>query len=210
MMMADPETRKTPDASEIKGQIHRIGDAANNAADKAANIEKQGADIAEDATRVAADAARHAASRGSEMISAGMRTMADASAPLADVGYDRGHRLVEATARVTDVYREASEETAADVQTLAATYSQLGQGFMRMQHAYFDVMQQSLLRAKRRPQDLLRCRSVTEFAEVQRKLYTENVAFALQSTTALIRLANDIVQTVVGPLETRARERGYE
>jgi Phasin protein len=208
MMASAPETRKASDTRETESRIHKIGDAANNATDEASNIGKRGTEVAEEATKTATDVAQHVADKGRETISAGMRTMADASASLVDIGYGRGRRFVEASARVTDFYREAGEETAADVQALTTTYSQLGQGLMRMQHAYFNAMQQSLARAKRRPQDLLRCKSVTEFAEVQRDLYTDNVAFMLQSSTTLMRLAGEIVQNVAGPLEARRATAG--
>jgi hypothetical protein len=208
MMASAPETRKTSDTRETESRIHQIGDAATNATDEASNISKRGTEAAAEAARTATNVAQHAVDQGRETISTGMRAMADASVPLAEVSYGQGRRFVEASARVTDLYREASDQTAADVQALSTTYSQLGQGMMRMQHAYFDVMQQWLARAKRRPQDLLRSKSLPEFAEVQRDLYTDSVAFMLESSTTLMRLAGEIARNAAGPLEARTRDHG--
>jgi hypothetical protein len=205
-MASATETRKESDIREAESRVHKIGDAANHATDQARNIGERGTEAAAEATRTAANVGQHAADQGQETISRGMRTMADASAPLVERSYGRGRRFVETSARVSDLYREAGEETAGDVQALNTTYSQLGQGMMRMQHAYFSALQQSLARAKRQPQDLLRCKSVVEFAEVQRDLYKDGVAFMLESSTTLMRLAGQIVQGATGPLEARARE----
>jgi hypothetical protein len=207
-MASATETRKGSDTRDTESRVHKIGDAANHATDEARNIGERGTEAAAEATRTAINVGQHAADQGRETVSRGMRTVADASAPLAEMSYGQGRRFVETSARVSNLYREAGEETAGDVQALNTTYSQLGQGMMRMQHAYFDVMQQALARAKRQPQDLLRCKSVTEFAEVQRDLYTDSVAFMLESSTTLMRLAGEIVQGASGPLEARAREHG--
>jgi hypothetical protein len=122
------------------------------------------------------------------------------------VGFDKGRRLLETSVHLTEVYREATSGTTGDVQALTLTYSQLGQGWLRMQHAYLDVVQKSLSHAKRQPRDLLRCKSVTELAEVQRDLYMDGVAFMLESSTALLRLAGEIVQGAAEPLEARGQQ----
>jgi hypothetical protein len=205
-MASATETRKGSDTRDTESRVHKIGDAANHATDEARDIGERGTEAAAEATRTAIHVGQHAADQGRETVSRGMRMIADASAPLAEMSYGQGRRFVETSARVSNLYREAGDETAGDVQALTTTYSQLGQGMMRMQHAYFSVMQQSLSRAKHQPQDLLRCKSVTEFVEVQRDLYTDSVAFMLESSTTLMRLAGEIVQGATGPLEARARE----
>jgi hypothetical protein len=48
---------------------------------------------------------------------------------------------------------------------------------------------------------------MTEFAEVQRDLFTDGVAFMVDASTALLRLAGEVVQSAAEPLEGRAGEQ---
>jgi Phasin protein len=204
-MVTTPDTRKPTEVREPEARIRKIGEAADRATDQAQDMGEKGAEVAAQATNTAAGVARRAAEQGRETFGRGLRTMAGASLPLAEQGYGEGRRLVETSARVADVYRKAADDTAGDVQALVATYSQLGQGLQRMQTAYFDLMQRSLARARRQPQDLLRCKTPVEFAEVQKDLFADGVAFMMESSTTLLRLAGEVVQSAAGPLEGRAR-----
>lgn len=203
-MATTSDTRKATDTREPETRIRKIGEAADRATDQVQDMGEKGAQIAAEATDTAAGVARRAAEQGRETLGRGLRTMAGAGLPLAEQGYGQGRRLVETSARVADLYRKAADETAGDVQALVASYSQLGQGLQRMQTAYFDVVQRSLARARRQPQDLLRCKSPVEFAEVQKDLFTDGVAFMMESSTTLLRLAGEVVQSAAGPLEARA------
>lgn len=203
-MASAHETRKATDSRSGKD-----GETATEATGEIRKIGERSLDAAEDATKTAANTAQEAASQGRETMAKGMRTMADASAPLVEASYGEGRRLVETSAHITDLYRDATSRTAEDMQALTTTYSHLGLGLVRMQQAYLNALQQSFARARRQPHDLLRCKSMTEFAEVQRDLYTDGVAFMVDSSTALLRLAGEVVQSAAEPLEGRTGEQRH-
>ena len=135
----------------------------------------------------------------------GIRALADAQAPLADAGYEEGRRLLESTARVTDVYREAADRTSGDIHALISSYTRLGRGVQEMQHAYFDLLRQGLDRLQRKPQDIWRARSMVEIAEVQRDLFTNGLETGVSMTSTLLQLSAKIVQEAMQPLQQRSQ-----
>ena len=53
---------------------------------------------------------------------------------------------------------------------LFSSWMAMGRGLQQMQHACLEIFDQSMENAVHKPQDLLRCKTVVEVAEVQRDL----------------------------------------
>jgi hypothetical protein len=161
-----------------------------------------------DATRrtaeAAADATRHAAAQGNEMAMSSLRAIAGVQGPLADAGFDQSQRALDVTTRVTDVYHDAAERAAHDLDALIGSWTSLGRGLQRWQHAYFDQLQQFMGSVARKRQDLLRSNSPVEFASVQRDLYVDLVRRAFEANATLLQLTGQIAQEAVRPLQERA------
>jgi hypothetical protein len=134
-----------------------------------------------------------------------LRAIAGAQGPLADAGFDQSQRTLEVTTRVTDVYRDAAERAANDLDALIGSWTSLGRGLQRWQHAYFDQLQQFMGSIARRRQELLRSNSPVEFATVQRDLYVDLVKRTLEANATLLQLTGQIAQEAVRPLQERAR-----
>jgi Phasin protein len=203
-MASTSETRRPHEAArEPEASVRRAGQAAEEGAAEARAVGASGIAAAARTTDAAVGIARRLTEQGREAMGMGLRAAAEANVPLTDAGYVEGRRLLDDTTRIANLYREASEDTAADVQALVASAAQLGRGLQRMQDAYLDVLQRALGRAKRQPHDLLRCRSAVEFAEVQRDLYVDGVTTALEMNAALLHLACQVAQDAAAPLEGR-------
>jgi hypothetical protein len=200
-----PETR---DRSRIHSAADQIGQEARQAGEKSAEAAKQTAETAADATRrtaeAAADVTRRVAARGNEVAMSSLRAIAGAQGPLADAGFDQSQRALEVTTRVTDVYHDAAERAANDLDALIGSWTSLGRGLQRWQHAYFDQLQQFMGSVARKRQDLLRCNSPVELATVQRDLYVDLVKRAFEANTTLLQLTGQIAQEAVRPLRERA------
>ena len=56
--------------------------------------------------------------------------------------------------------------------------------------------------AAHKPQDLLRCKTMVEVAEVQRDLYLDAINYAFESTSRLLDLAGRTAQDAVRPLRS--------
>jgi Phasin protein len=125
--------------------------------------------------------------------------------PLADAGLEQGRRVIEATAQVTDVYRDAAERSADDVQALVSSFQTFGRGLQQWQHAYLDLLNQSAERMARKRSELMNARSPVQVAEVQRDLYLDAVNGLFTANTRLLQLGVQIAQDAMRPLQGRAR-----
>jgi hypothetical protein len=133
----------------------------------------------------------------------GMRTAAGVGGRVADINFGRGHHLMNSAAHAMDIYREASERSAGQVQALFTSAMTFGRGVQQMQHAWLEMMDHSMEHAAHKPQDLLRCKNLVELAEVQRDLYLDAINHAFESTSRLLDLAGRTAQDAIRPLHTR-------
>lgn len=211
--MANPPENRGSETRENEDRPHRVGNAAQQTKEAVRTVRNIGVrsnDVIEDAAKRTVEVTREAARQGQEALAKGIDVAAEVASPLAEASYDAGSRVVGNSAHITALYREATSDTAEDLQALTTTYYQLGQGLVRLQRAYLDTVQQSFGRAKRQPHELLRCNSMAEFVEVQLDLYKDGVAFVLETNTALLKLAGEVVLNAVQPLEARAGDRAVK
>jgi len=123
-----------------------------------------------------------------------MRTAANVNSRLADTSYERNQRALESTIRALEMYREATESSADKVQTLVTSLTTLGRGVQQIQLAYLQQLDRTLKGASRKPQDLLRAKSVEEFAAIQRDLYIDTVNYAFEASSALLQMVAGVAQ----------------
>lgn len=159
--------------------------------------------VAETAT-AATDISTKVADQGREVMLLGVRTAAGVSSRVADISFGRSHHLLTSSVHAMDMYREASERSAERVQALLSSAITLGRGIQQMQHAWLEILDHTLEHATHKPQDLLRCKSLVEVAEVQRDLYLDMINHALESSTRILELASRTAQEAVRPLQTTA------
>jgi hypothetical protein len=197
------------DRSRLDAGADQVGREARQVGERSVEAAKRTAETTADATRrtaeVAADITRRVFDQGPEAAIRSLRAIAGVQRPLADAGFEQSRRVLETTARITDVYREGSERAANDVHALFDAGVNFGRGLQRWQHAYFELLQQSVGSVARKQQDLLRSNSPVEFAEVQRDLYVDLVRNASTANATLLHLTGQIVHDAVRPLEQRAR-----
>ena len=186
--------------------VGRTEDVMNRAVDDARDIGSSVADTVARSADAAVDISQRVAEQGREVIWLGVRTAAGMNSRLADANYGRSHRVLESAARALDIYREAGESTAENVQALFASYTQLGRGVQEMQHTYLQMLDRSLENAKHKPQDLLRCKSAEEFAQIQRDLYLAGINHVLESTSTLLQIAGRVAQEAARPFHSRSTQ----
>jgi hypothetical protein len=183
---------------------HQAADELRDVGDAVAETVVRTADAAVEMGQLVAEQQR-------EVMLLGVRAAAGMNGRLADAGYGRCHHVVGAAARALNICREAGETTAENVQALFSAYVTLGRGMQQMQHAALDLLDRAVDRATHKPQDLLRCKTLEEFAEVQRDLYLDAVNHALESSTTLLtllQLAAQTAQQAMRPLHGRAVGNG--
>lgn len=202
------DTSKTRDTvgRESRPAREGLGQSKEMAQQVAGDVRGVGEAVAETVVRTA-DAAvemgQRVAEQGREVMLLGVQAAAGMNGRIADAGYGSGHRVLGTTARALDIYREAGDRTAENVQALFSAYMTLGRGVQQMQHACLQMLDRTVDRATHRPQDLLRCKTLEEVAEVQRDIYLGAVTYALESSTTLLQLAAQTAQQAMRPLQAR-------
>jgi hypothetical protein len=210
-MMPDTESRKPGEASERNQpdtrDRSRLHSAADQTRQEARQAGEKGAEAAKHTAQAAADVTWRTAevvAEGREATMSGLRAIAGVQGPLADASFEQSRRVVETTARITYLYREAAERAAGDVHALFDAWTSLGRGLQDWQYAYFDALRQAVESVARRRQDFVRSNSPVQFAEVQRDLYVDLVSNTCRANATLLQLAGQITQNAVRPLMENA------
>ncbi|HUB10896.1 MAG TPA: phasin family protein [Acetobacteraceae bacterium] len=204
------ETRRNRDTTSraTREATERGEDAGQQAAEEFREVGETVADTVVKTADAAVEMGQRVAEQGREMILLGVRATAGMNGRLAEAGYGRSHRVLGAAARAVQLWHEAGDSTAENVQALFATYLTVGRGLQQMQHACLDMLDRAVDHAAHRPADLLRCKSLEELAEMQRDLYLDAVNRAIESSTTLLQLAAQTAQQAMRPLHARAGNGG--
>jgi hypothetical protein len=187
-----------------KEVIGRAEDVLNRSVDEAGAIGSSMADTVARSAEATVDLSQRVAEQGREVAWFGMRTAGNVNSRFADTSYDRNQRALEAATRALEIYREAAESSAEKVQTLFASWMNLGRGVQHMQLAYLQLLDRTLKGASHKPQDLLRAKSLEEFAAIQRDLYIDTVNYALEASSALLQMAAGVAQEARPVLPSRS------
>jgi hypothetical protein len=199
----DNTVRPSQADSETAGKTARdsMNESTQNAAQRAKEASQSMADTIAETAEVATNMSSQAAEQSRDVMLMGVRTAADVGSRVADISFGRGHHFMSSAAHAMDVYRDASEQSAERVQALFASAMTLGRGLQHMQHAWLEIFDHTIENATHKPQDLLRCKNITEMAEVQRDLYIGAINHAFESTTRLLDMAGRAAQDAVRPLQ---------
>ena len=201
---AQPARAAMRDATQqAESNVRTAMDESDEMIGSVADTVSRTADAAVDITQRVAD-------QGREVVWLGMRAAAGMNGRLADVSYGTGHRFLEQAARVMDIYGQASESTADSLKTLFNASLSLGRGMQQMQQTWLSLLDRSTNEAARKPQDLLRCKSLVELADAQREIFVESVERAIESSATMLQLAERVAREAAGPLQGRSRAGSSE
>ncbi|HSU05779.1 MAG TPA: phasin family protein [Acetobacteraceae bacterium] len=188
-----------------KDTVGRAEDVFNRTADEARDIGVSVADTVARTADAAVDITQRVAEQGREVIWLGVRAAAGVNGRLADVSYGRSHHVLGQTARALEIYRKTGESTAENMQALFTSWMSFGRGMQEMQHAWLELLDHATGNGARKPQDVLRCKSVDEAAEIQRDLWFDAVNHAMEASTRMLQIAGRVSQEAMRPLQNRTQ-----
>lgn len=192
----DAAAKTTKDAISDTAQFAQNG--ATHAKEAAQSITETVAETAQ----VAATLSSKAAEQGREAVLKGVHTVAGVGSHVADINFGRSRDLMSSAVHAMDIYRDATERSAERVQALFSSAMTVGRGLQSMQHAWLEMIDHTMEHAAHKPQDLLRCKTIVELAEVQRDLYLDAINHAFDSTSRILDLAGRTAQDAVRPLRS--------
>lgn len=197
--------RETIDRTEEVS--NQTAQTAEQARDKAREIGVSVADTVARTADVALEITQRAAEQGREVMWRGMCAAAGVNGGLANLGYGRGHRVLEQSARALEIYRDAGEATASHLQALFASSLSLSRGMQEMQFVALRLFDHATERCARKPRDLLHCKSMTEMADIQRELCIDWVNDAMEARSTLLQIAGRVAQEAMRPMQGVASAR---
>ncbi len=197
-------TRTAADSATdaTRAAMEQADDVFHHTTEDAHNIGMSMTDTVVRTADAAADMAQRVAEQQREVIWFGVGA---AAGRLADISYGRGHRVLAQAARSLEIYGQASATTAETMQSLYASWMALARGMQETQRACLSLLDRATQNGGRRPQDMLRCKSLEELAEIQRDLYLDAVNQAVDSTTTLLQIAGRVTQEAIRPLAGRSQ-----
>ena len=201
------EAGKTAVDSTVQSSKEALGraeDVLNRTVDEAGAIGSSVADTMARTAEATVDLSQRVAEQGRGVMRFGMRTAGSVNSRFADTSYDRNHRVLESTTRALEIYREATESSAEKMQTLFASWMTFGRGVQQMQLTYLQLLDRTLKSASHKPQDLLRAKSLEEFAAIQRDLYLDTVNYAFEASSTLLQMAAGVAQEARPVPQSRA------
>jgi hypothetical protein len=176
----------------------------NRTVDEAGAIGSSMADTMARSAEATVEVSQRVAEQGRDAVRLGVRTAGNVNGRFADASYARNHRALEATTRALEIYHEAAESSAEKVQTLVASWTTLGRGVQQMQLAYLQMLDRTLKGASHKPQDLLRAKSVEEFATIQRDLYIDTINHVFEANSILLQMVAGVAQDARPALQSRS------
>jgi hypothetical protein len=175
--------------------------ATHNGVDHPKEASHLTAETVAEAVDTASAMSSKAVEEAREAMMAGVRTVASVGGHVADISFDRGHNLLASATHTMDIYRDASERSADGIQALFSSWMAMGRGLQQVQRAWLEIFDQSMEHAVHKPQDLLRCKTIVEVAEVQRDLYVDAVSQAITSSSRLLEMVNHTARDAMRPLQ---------
>jgi len=191
-------------STATKASINETSQAAQNGVDRARDAAQSMTETVAETAHAATNLSSKAAEQSREAMLMGVRTAAGVGSRVADISFGRGHDLLASTTQALDIYRDASDRSADKLRALFSSYMTFGRGLQHMQHAWLEMVDQTIENATHKPQDLLRCKNLVELAEVQRDLYIDAINHAFESTSRLLDIAGRTAQDAVRPLQSNA------
>lgn len=185
-----------------KENIGQTAQAAQQTTEHARDMGQSMTETVAETAGAAKAASSKAVDQGREVMMSGMRTAAGVSSHVADISFGRGQHMLASATHAMDICCQASERSADRVQAMVSSAMLLGRGIQRMQHAWLEMLDQTLEHAAHKPQDLLRCKNLVELAEVQRDLYLDAINHAFESSSRMLELADRTAQEAARPLQT--------
>jgi len=173
-----PATRKAMSEEEIESLEAALSASAE--------------ELPERATEAAAAALRH----GAETATEGARRLTQEVAERAE----RGNRAVLAAA---EIYSETAQLTAEDLQAIATCSAVAAGGMTEMRQAWMDWLSQTLRAGARASQEMLRCTTIEQVADVQRSFLKESLDHLLEGSAQILRISGRISENARRPIEDR-------
>lgn len=150
----------------------------------------------EEAAEQVAQSAGSAVARGAEIATVGARRLAQAAT-------DEAEHRNRAVLAAAEIYGETAQLTAEDMQAIATCSGIAAGGLGEMRHAWMEWLSRSLRAGARASEQLLRCTTIEQLADIQRNFLKESLDNLLEGSAQMLRISSRITEDAARPIEDR-------
>jgi phasin family protein len=143
-----------------------------------------------------AEATGGAMREGVETVTRGARRVADEAAAQTE-------RTGQSVLAAAEIYTDTAQLTAEDMQAIATCSTIAAGGMTEMRQAWMDWLGRTLRTSARASQDLLRCSTIEQLAEVQRTFLKESFESLLEGSAQMLRISTRVTDDARRPIEDR-------
>jgi CBS domain-containing protein len=186
------EKQEQQGSGKDKDTVREVRRAGEMMTDRTAGTMRQAAQTGTDMLRRSTDVA----SRGFEAATEGQRRL------LGD-GAEQASRMGDLMAHAASILSGTAQETSGDVQALMMSTRAAASRMQDAQRAWLEFLTRNVQASARLPQDLIRCRSVQDLAEVQSRFVRESVNVLLDGSAEILRATGRAAEDALRPLEGR-------
>lgn len=155
--------------------------------------------------RIATEGVSAALRQGAETATEGARRLTQEVAQQAE----HGSRSMLAAA---EIYSETAQLTAEDLQAITTCSTIAAGGMTELRQTWMDWLGRTLRSSARASQELLRCTTIEQVAEVQRSFLKENLDHLLEGSAQMLRISGRVSEDARRPIEDRVThhaQRGH-
>ena len=140
-----------------------------------------------------------------EPVAQGAGSALDRGAEIATVAAaaDEAEHRNLAVLAAAEIYGETAQLTAEDMQAIATCSSIAAGGMGEMRHAWMDWLSRSLRVGARASEQLLRCTTIEQLADIQRNFLKESLDSLLEGSAQMLRISSRITEDAARPIEDR-------
>jgi len=114
--------------------------------------------------------------------------------------FERGGRAMLAAA---EILGETAQLTAEDLQAIATCSTIAAGGMSELRQAWMECLGRGFRAGARASQEMMRCRSIDQLADVQRNFLKESLENLLEGSAQLLRISGRISEDARRPIENR-------
>jgi methyl-accepting chemotaxis protein len=167
-------------------------------------------DVASRNVRAAADGMRGVAERGTDIARQGGEAAAQSSQRLAESVLSQAQQTSRSVMEAARTYGEMAHQAVEGMQALAGSTRISAEGARQVQQTWLALLNNTVRRSTETSQQLLRCSSPLQVAEVQRRFVDESLHEWFDRSAEMLRLSTRLLEAAAKPIEESARrfERG--
>jgi hypothetical protein len=161
-----------------------------------------GSDLHAQVSDFSAKTAEVSAQVTNEILASAREVAGTINKKLTEVTFDQTRKLLDDTTRAAVAYQEGTTGTTGGLHALIKSYTDFTLGLSQFPHTYFETVTRAAGRdGRRKPLEVLQCRTPSDFAELQVSLFRDAMTDAIEVSVAMLQVMGHVTEDAMKPLQ---------